>query len=102
MGHPGSGKPHPVAQNATRMGHPRCGLVVENGENLLGRGGARESLVFIGAKRMKKNEKWIKYREAWELLRVLEIQACVDPLTAEWGRSEFAELKALFEERLLF
>ena len=202
------------------MGHPRCGLVVENGENLLGRGGARESLVFIGAKRMKKNEKWIKgckergewaevcfmaramglgmgvlkpygesrcydvaeesggrilrvqvkstiycrrggeyslnvmgagrkryrkgsvdffavwvipigewyivpdeamgrrltlhftpgskrskwikYREAWELLRVLEIQACVDPLTAEWGRSEFAELKALSEERLLF
>jgi hypothetical protein len=27
-----------------------------------------------------KRSKWIKYREAWDLLRVIEIQACVDPL----------------------
>jgi PD-(D/E)XK nuclease superfamily protein len=26
-----------------------------------------------------KRSKWMKYREAWDLLRVIEIQACVDP-----------------------
>lgn len=26
-----------------------------------------------------KRAKWARYREAWDLLRVLEIQACVDP-----------------------
>jgi len=30
-----------------------------------------------------KRSKWAQYREAWDLLRVLEIQACVDPLYAE-------------------
>jgi hypothetical protein len=35
-----------------------------------------------------KRSKWIKYREAWELLRVLEIQACVDPLMLEEGGEE--------------
>ncbi|MGA2100307.1 MAG: hypothetical protein ABSG34_04340 [Candidatus Sulfotelmatobacter sp.] len=27
--------------------------------------------------------KWARYREAWDLLEVLEIQACVDPLYEE-------------------
>jgi hypothetical protein len=27
-----------------------------------------------------KRAKWAQYREAWDLLRVIEIQACVDPL----------------------
>ena len=30
-----------------------------------------------------KRSKWTKYREAWDLLRVIEIQACVDPLFVE-------------------
>ena len=30
-----------------------------------------------------KRAKWAKYREAWDLLRVVEIRACVDPLYEE-------------------
>jgi hypothetical protein len=30
-----------------------------------------------------KRSKWTKYREAWDLLRVIEIRACVDPLFVE-------------------
>ncbi|MGA7768216.1 MAG: group I intron-associated PD-(D/E)XK endonuclease [Candidatus Sulfotelmatobacter sp.] len=30
-----------------------------------------------------KRAKWARYREAWDLLRVVEIQACVDPLFEE-------------------
>ncbi|MFZ0957697.1 MAG: group I intron-associated PD-(D/E)XK endonuclease [Candidatus Sulfotelmatobacter sp.] len=38
--------------------------------------GKRKMLTFTpGSKRSK----WIQYREAWDLLRVVEIQACVDP-----------------------
>ena len=43
-----------------------------------------------------KRSKWIKYREAWELLRVLEIQACVDPLTSlTVTRSSFAATRSI-------
>jgi hypothetical protein len=45
-----------------------------------------------------KRSKWIKYREAWELLRVLEIQACVDPLMLEEGGEEL--LSSLRRENL--
>lgn len=30
-----------------------------------------------------KRSKWIRYREAWDLLRVIEIQACADPVYLE-------------------
>jgi hypothetical protein len=32
-----------------------------------------------------KRSKWTEYREAWELLRVIEIQACADPMYLEEG-----------------
>jgi hypothetical protein len=35
-----------------------------------------------------KRSKWSRYREAWELLRVLEIKACVDPWLEEAGVDE--------------
>ncbi len=42
--------------------------------------GKRKTLHFTpGSKRSK----WTKYLEAWDLLRVVEIQACVDPLYLE-------------------
>jgi hypothetical protein len=44
--------------------------------------GERLSLHFTPGSR---RSKWVEYREAWELLRVLEIQACVDPEEKFWG-----------------
>jgi hypothetical protein len=38
-----------------------------------------------------KRAKWARYREAWDLLRVVEIQACVDPEFVE-VEGEFLEL----------
>jgi PD-(D/E)XK endonuclease len=32
-----------------------------------------------------KRSKWGRYREAWDLMRVVEIQACADPLFLEEG-----------------
>jgi hypothetical protein len=39
--------------------------------------GKRKTLHFTPGSR---RSKWIRYREAWDLLRVIEIQACADPL----------------------
>jgi hypothetical protein len=44
--------------------------------------GKRQTLHFTAG---SKRSKWGRYREAWELLRVLEIQACVDPMFLEEG-----------------
>ena len=38
--------------------------------------GKRQTLHFTAG---SKRAKWARYREAWELLRVVEIRACVDP-----------------------
>ena len=35
-----------------------------------------------------KRAKWARYREAWDSLRVVEIQACVDPWFEEEGFRE--------------
>ena len=32
-----------------------------------------------------KRSKWGRYREAWDLMRVVEIQACADPMFLEEG-----------------
>jgi hypothetical protein len=39
--------------------------------------GKRKTLHFTPGSR---RSKWIRYREAWDLLRVIQIQACADPL----------------------
>ena len=39
--------------------------------------GKRLTLHFAAGSR---RSKWIRYREAWDLLRVIEIQACADPM----------------------
>ena len=38
-----------------------------------------------------KRAKWARYREAWDLLKVIEIQACVDPGYEEEGAEELVE-----------
>ena len=42
--------------------------------------GKKKTLHFTAG---SKRAKWAKYREAWDLLRVVEIRACVDPLYEE-------------------
>ncbi len=42
--------------------------------------GKKQTLHFTAG---SKRAKWGRYREAWDLLEVVEIQACVDPLYAD-------------------
>ena len=42
--------------------------------------GKKKTLHFTAG---SKRAKWAKYREAWDLLKVVEIRACVDPLVEE-------------------
>jgi hypothetical protein len=50
--------------------------------------GTRQTLHFTAG---SKRAKWAQYREAWDLLRVVEIQACADPEDEDLGWLSEAE-----------
>jgi hypothetical protein len=52
--------------------------------------GERKTLHFTAG---SKRARWARYREAWDLLRVVEIQACVDP---EYDVVEVSGLDSVF------
>jgi len=50
--------------------------------------GKKKTLHFTAG---SKRAKWAQYREAWHLLKVIEIRACVDPLYEEEDLVDFVE-----------
>ena len=59
--------------------------------------GKRQTLHFTAG---SKRAKWAQYREAWDLLRVIEIQACADPKYLEEAGSEGEMLTLLRDQNL--